>query len=608
MKRARLVSSVTFAAGALTAVVARGQESQPNAPTATRPVEQPGNPVPPAAAAPIPRPAPPALNPTPEASAEAAAPDRVPEPSSPAQVATEGSTGKPTDSAPESADAGDELPNAGYIPGYRAYPGLGISAYAPRLGTLPGGVTPSFGAPTPPEDWNFTWSGYMSASLISSIGKRRVPAGEGQTETVFHSPQQTVDEWQSFTGTNPVQGSWVGMNLLYGSQLATAQVSIATWNPTRPVNSYSIGSQYFINDAFLRIRAPALGGVRLSWNIGYFSQNYGNLGRYGGGLYTNPITAQIQGVGETTIAEYDFSDTLVGIVEHGIMGNRNGGIPQDAPSGTGAAGGGSVDSMWLATWTHHAHLGLLIKGEVQYQFQLHYLTQWSQDDRSQLAQDDFSSREIDESYIRDGRLRVFGADARVIHPVYGLLAIGGAYVMGNYAYPMKGLNTYGGDGERLTNSWWGDSTTGSGTLFIAGINYQASLGRIVTHPEPFPGDHPDVNFDVGCHLATTTTDYQTFDGRLRYKCGGNALYTFLSFLGVGGRFDTIVPNSKEPEETFHSLAARIQFKTDWNSREAINLHYVKWFYGPRTRSDANYPRLRDELDDQLFGLNFNMWW
>jgi hypothetical protein len=38
----------------------------------------------------------------------------------------------------------------------------------------------------------------------------------------------------------------------------------------------------------------------------------------------------------------------------------------------------------------------------------------------------------------------------------------------------------------------------------------------------------------------------------------------------------------------------------------VTLHYVKWFYGSRTRGDNFTPRYK--LDDQLVALNFNMWW
>src|SRR5262245_51830408 len=66
----------------------------------------------------------------------------------------------------------DEMAEAGYIPGYRRSQTMGLSPYSPSIGTFAGGMTPAFGAPTPREDWTFTWSGYMSATLQASIHER----------------------------------------------------------------------------------------------------------------------------------------------------------------------------------------------------------------------------------------------------------------------------------------------------------------------------------------------------------------------------------------------------------------------------------------------------
>ncbi|HWA74186.1 MAG TPA: hypothetical protein VG937_17705 [Polyangiaceae bacterium] len=495
----------------------------------------------------------------------------------------------------------DELAEAGYIPGYRQYQSLGLSPYAPGVGTLPGGVTPSFGAPTPRQDWTFTFAGYMSATAQASIHDRR-NVSPGQSESVWHIPTRTPDEYASFTSTAAIQGSWVDLKFLYGSQYVTAQVSIDTWNPSQPTTYYQLGSQYFINNAFLSFRVPPLSGVRLLWNVGYFGSTYGNLGRYGGGMYVNPLQGTVQGVGEQLTAEYDLSDKLVATLDHGIVGPRVGTAPQDvAPNGSN----GSASSNWVSAFVHHAHLGLVKKGDPTLQLQLHYLTNWAQDDRSQRRLDVPTTEAIDESYFRDGRMTVLGLDARAIHPVWGYLAGGVSYLFGHNAYPLRGLQTYAGEGERLTNAWWGRDTTGTGKLLVGAINYSTSVGRMVTYPDPFPGNHADLQIDAGFHIAKSWTDSEPFQ-RTRHKYGVNALYTFSPYMAAGVRVDRVVPNSLDSRETFHVLAPRLQFKTDWNSHEAITLHYVKWFYGSRTRGDNNTPLYL--LDDQVVALNFNMWW
>src|SRR5260221_5552127 len=67
---------------------------------------------------------------------------------------------------------GDRLPNAGYVPGYRNYVGVGLAPFIPRVGALPGGLTPSFGSRAPSDDWSFSFSGFMSASVRASINTR----------------------------------------------------------------------------------------------------------------------------------------------------------------------------------------------------------------------------------------------------------------------------------------------------------------------------------------------------------------------------------------------------------------------------------------------------
>ncbi|MGC4086910.1 MAG: hypothetical protein QM756_03220 [Polyangiaceae bacterium] len=534
------------------------------------------------------------------AEAKPAAAPPTPTPASAAAPAAAPSTPAVVEAKPVTLP--DELPAPAYIPGYRRDSGLGFSPFSPAVGSLPGGTTPAFAAPSPTRDWTFTWSGYMSATLQAGIHDRRYQA-EGQSSTELHVQPRTMEDWSSFTSTNPVQTSWIGMNFLYGSEYVTARVSIDTWNPSAPTTTYQLGSQYFLNNAFLIFRLPTISGFRATVNAGYFSSSYGNLGRYGAGIYVNPLAGTVQGAGEVLNLEYDLSDSLVAILDHGIQGPRVGKPPLDTPP-VGANAG--ANSTWLAAWTHHAHLSLLKKSDKStLQATLHYMRNWAQDDTSQRKYDIPFTEAIDESYIRDGNITVYGFDARWISSVYGYLAGGVSYIVGHDSYPLKGLLTWGGDGERLTNAWWGVESGGTGKLLLAGVNYSASLGRIITYPEPFPGDHPDLQIDAGFQIGKSWTESEAYD-RTRHKYGVSALYTFLPWLGAGLRVDRVVPNSRDSEETYHVIAPRLQFKTDWNSHESITLTYVKWFLGDHSRADNFIPRYL--LDDQVVALNFNMYW
>lgn len=541
----------------------------------------------------------PAAAAAPDTKEKVTAPPAVTEPS--AAPAAAKPLAKPVDDEPLLTN--DELNVAGYMPGYRRYEGS-LSPHVPRVGSLPGGFTPAFGAPNRADDWTFRFSGSMNISLQNSTNKRRRVA-EGQASTVFHTPPQTIEEWSSFTSTNSVPGNWVSLNFAYGNSKVTARTSIDTYNPTQPTTYYQIGSQYFVNNAYLQLTPGSIAGVRFNVDAGFMTASYGALSRYGGGMYVNPIAGSLRGVGETTRAEYDLTDKLQVNVEHGFMTPRNGWVANNIVA---SPINGYIRNTSPAAWIHHAHTGLLLKGDTQYQLQLHYLHNWAQDERTQWITDNPVTRQLNETDIPDGAIRVYAADARAINDIYGYLSAGAAYIKANGAYPLKGLVTYGGDGENLSDRWLGIPAYGTGSVLVTAVNYGVSLGKIVAQPQTFAGDGPDIVLNAGFHWATTRSDYKPWNGRDRYKGGLDALYTLFRYMGVGCRFDTVVPNSKDMDETFYVLAPRLQFKTDWTSREALNIMYARWFYGDNTRNEGTGERTPERLDNQLLALNINLWW
>jgi hypothetical protein len=560
--------------------------------------------------------APPAEAPKPAEAAEAVTPAATEAPEAtasevkpaepvPAKSETTLAVAAPVPAAAQAAHE-DRLPNAGYVPGYRGYVGVGMSPFVPRLGALPGGLTPSFGAPVPSDDWSFNFTGFMSASVRASINTRENPRS-GQSETVFHATPQTVEVYGSFNDTASTPGNWVGLLFQYGNRYVTANVSFDTHNPSRAAGYEIIGSQYFLNDAFLSIRVPPLDRLRMAWNVGFFSQPFGYLGQYGGGLYTPPLIGKVSGAGETLSAEYDLSDNLTLVIDDGLSGgNKTGKVPEGALN-TGSTG--FADSNLPAAFVHHAHVGLRKKGETTLQVTAHFMTNWSQSDQvAAEVSDNPDTRQWDERYPKDGHIHVGGVEARAISQTYGYLALGAAMIDAKNVYRLRGLSTYAGDGVSLTNDWFGGTTGGTGQLLLAGINYKFSLGSILRAPAPFWGDAPDLVFEGAFQIASTKSDDPGFDGRLKQKFGLDALYTFIPWLGFGVRFDRIAPNSKDPEETFYALAPRLQFRSNWTSHETVTLKYSKWFYGKHTHSDSWDARPRAQLDDQMLGLGFGMWW
>jgi hypothetical protein len=498
----------------------------------------------------------------------------------------------------------DELDDPGYLPGYRRYIGLGQSPYTPPVAALPGGFTPGYGAPMPPKSWTFTFAGSANVSAQYSGMSRRNPTPD-QSSFVLHTPPRTIEEWSSFTSSSTVPGHWVSLRFIYGTSKVSANFSVDTYNPTEPTSYFQMGSQSYINNAYLSFTPDPIGKFKLRTNAGQFVSSYGVLGKYGGGVYVNPLAGTLRGIGETTTLEYELTDKITLSADHGIMSTRDGTPPiNDVPM----VSNGYKRSYWAGAYVNHAHLGLKLAGPYEVVAELHYITNFSHDERSQSLADNPQTPEIDESYVKDPHIRVYAADVRISHDVWGILGVGVSYIQAKHSYPLKGILTYGGDGEWLTDRWFGVTTGGSGQLLVGAINYGVSLGRIVAYPTPFSGNGPDLVINTGLHWTKTWTDYEPYNGRIRWKGAIDGLYTFMRYMGVGMRVDHIAPNSKDSGESYNVLATRLQFKTDWSSRETLSLIYGKWFYGPNTRNEGTGLRTPDRLDDNLFALNFNMWW
>jgi hypothetical protein len=284
-----------------------------------------------------------------------------------------------------------------------------------------------------------------------------------------------------------------------------------------------------------------------------------------------------------------------------------------------------MDPLFGSSYVAHVHAGLLRKTDYTLRGTLHLMTNWGQDDRPQYdvdgnpMHDNMVTRGINEANIPDGRITVVGVDGSLNHPVFGLFAIGASHVDAHHAWPLRGLMTFGGEGRDLTEKWLGVDTEGTGRLNVAAFNWEFSLGRILASPRVFDASGPDLAIRTGAVIANTQTSSfcgedmpLCFDGRVRYKFGAEGYYSFIQYMGAGLRLDHVVPNTANSNETFDVASARLVFRTDWQSREQIQVVYSRWFYGPGTRpegsSSVNAPGELVRLDDQLIQVNVNMWW
>ena len=244
----------------------------------------------------------------------------------------------------------DELARPGYLPGYRRYPWVGLPPHVPHSASAFGGTVAPYGSQGSADVWNFNYSGFFAAGVRAVIRERPLPPGSERDTVALRNAVQSGEPF-SAGGT---QGSWVQMTFEYGNRIATAHVNLTTWNPSRGASFTQLGSQNFIDQAYLTLRIPPIAKLRIGMAIGAFAQSYGNLGQYGGGFYPN-ATGSIRGMGETVSIEYDLTDTIVLTADHGIMGSDKapGGCEQPpssagqilpCPTGTSVATSGLGDS------------------------------------------------------------------------------------------------------------------------------------------------------------------------------------------------------------------------------------------------------------------------
>ncbi len=497
--------------------------------------------------------------------------------------------------------AGDN-PAPGYLPGHRPAMGLGLSPYAPQTPGLPAGLTIPFSAPAPSDDWTFNFWGYMSAALRVGRGSRDNPTPE-QSSTTLHTYPRIVDAYGMFSGTNVPPGSWVDLTFEYGNKLVTSHVKISTWKPTVGSDWTPLGSQNLFQEAYLSFKVP-VGKLNLKWTAGAFSNTYGGLGQYDVGRYNAAIIGSPFGVGETLTGEFGLDGSHTLFLEDGVMG-RLGKMP--VGPGPIVSIDPAFNSSIPSSWVHHAHAGIARHGIVPLVLGLHYITNWAQDERDQ--QDDPRTPFLDESHRPDPRMDVFGADFRMLDNYLGNFAVAASYADAHYATLLTGFNFFGSyNGEQMTKRFFGPRAGGTAKMFVAGAEYNLGWARLLRHPTEFGGDGPELTTSIFIDYASVKSQDPDFDNRKMIKFGAEATYRFFSWLALSARADRVVPNSKDPDESFSVISPKIIFKSDWLSHEQVTLAYARWFYGPHTHAEFPNDFTRGQLDNEMYALTFGMWW
>jgi hypothetical protein len=474
-------------------------------------------------------------------------------------------------------------------------PTMSLDPSAPQVGGIPGGIVPaSFSQRSTDEgDWRFDYHGILVAPLNVSFGTRPMPL-PGQSSSTWHSPPVVPDDLETFSHTGVVPTTYAQLNFSEGNSIVQGNVSIVARQANASTSFIEPVSQQGITDLFVSFLPPIDDPrLRVSILVGAFSSRYGAGGEYDEGRYGTPLIARVRGVGEQVSAKAVLGSFTL-LAEEGFMGQGN------------QAGSSVIPDLWNdyadpgtgATFVAHGHLGVGYKtwGTLAG----HYIRAFSRDDRAGAL-------------APDGLLEISAADLRLTLGRFGHLYLAYARAVGDNARTVSRiisvLNTRGGPG--LMDNYLGDRAYGNGTLTTVGGQYDLSLGRLVSYPEPFTGDGPDIYlslFGMQTHVASGDS---RFDNVTMRKFGAEGTYSLLSWLAVSARYDNVAPDVDHADTSFAVLSPRVILRSHWLATNQLVLQYSRWFDGSLTTVRTGSPPRPDVTvvpDTSMLSLSATMWW
>jgi hypothetical protein len=488
-----------------------------------------------------------------------------------------GSTAQPSASAtaeaqPESSKISDEE-KAGLIGSPRP-PGLGLAPEAPPMPPAPGGRAPSFGAPTPKEDWSFRLGGRFAGYEAFGIGRRPNPARAGYQGTALHVPALTQ-------GRQPFwPGAGASLFFYYGTSLVNATVLYyARFSGKEREGRYYPPNGPAFGQAFLTFTPEPIGTLRLQARVGAILGTYAGPGQWGWGIF-GPMLG-VRGYGEAINLEYDLNPDLRLMLEHGICGVPA--MPEDWARGDYT---GWIET-GISSYVHHGHAGLSYKN--QYVVRAHYASALGYDDRTYLSLPPV-----------DGQINAFLVEGHYTNDPYGHFGVSGAFYSFTNAIHVNDAFWWGLDwtqgGREMTSKFLGPSSQGNGKIVSVSAEYNFSLARILWYPRAFSGRSPDVRVALaGLYHRTLDTPDALFKDASGYSLGLELEYQLLSWLSATlqtygmsrdyqtGRWETL------------SISPGLAFRSDWLATDRIQLAYSRHFYSRAVDFNPAAPLDKDIL-------------
>jgi len=341
--------------------------------------------------------------------------------------------------------------------------------------------------------------------------------------------------------------------------------------------------------------------------VGVYPERYGAMGQYTTGAFGTALIGTVFGMGTTATLLFPFEYDLDLKLEGGFKGDLNhapnGLIPE--PSNDFAS------SVQGSTFAGHLHASLGYRETVT--AQLHYISSWSQDDRSDGFDDPTTA--ANEALIRqDGTLKVAGADAVVNAGRFGYLYLGGARVSGRHTESLHNLVQVqdSGGGKDLSERFFGPGSSGTGKMLLLGAQYSLSLGTLLRYPAEFDGDGPDLTINAFGISGHVSSEDPAYDGKNMLKYGGELTYSMLSWLAASGRFDHVIPDTSDAARSFTVLSPKVVLRSSPVAHESLTLQYATWLLGDGVVVNGDTRLLNvaagGRPDKHMFAIYGTIWW
>jgi len=474
------------------------------------------------------------------------------------------------------------------------------NAALPRLGLAPGepqtrNPPPSLPLGIKPSESKtdvLDFHGFLLLPLRVGLLERPAPRA-GESSIVLHNPPLIPQHLRSFEYVGVVPDPWVQLNFIYGNSTVSATAILAARAFPDAAGYYNPVDQLGVNDAFLTVNLSKVLAMPLEVKVGAMTGRYGPMGAYDAGRYGTPLIARVNAIGETITAGYKLGATTF-VLEQGLGGQLGRPPAGLVPSGWNDFASADVG----ASFVNHLHAGAAYADLAQ--LGLHYLTSWSQDDQ------------IPSGLIPNGRITVFGADARLTAGRYGHLYAGIVRTLATNAATVSGvieiLNARGG--PELISEYLGPASGGDGSLTTFGAQYDLSMVRLM-FDELYTGKSPDLRvslFGVGTKVRS---DDPAYDGVFKLKGGVELTYNLLSWFAVSTRFDHVRLDGDDNTKAMSIFSPRLLFHTGWLSRDEFALQYSHFASGSRVEARTGFPPTPDPTrnpDRHVLSFSGTFWW